>query len=100
METIPDTDGLSFVRKRSINSKRWLWVDSGEDPGAVLGLKHSHEATQSHPESSLSFAESTLKKRRVNETDNDFIYPRFIAPTSSIFEGLFFVAGYAMGDRR
>lgn len=51
-------------------------------------------------ENNISFAETTMKKRRLNESRGAFMDTRFILPSSNILERLFSIAGYSLRDRR
>ena len=66
----------------------------------TLRVHHTSTCTESDL-INLSLAERTLKRRRKNtESINNYMYVRFVLPTSNVCERLFSTAGFSQSDRR
>ena len=74
--------------------------DNEKEAVILLKLPNSNLPTDTNSETSIDFAATLLKKRKIETAGSQYMNVKFILPTSNLVERFFSSATYSFGDLR
>ena len=74
--------------------------DNEKEAVILLKLPNSNLPTDTNSETSIDFAATLLKKRKIEKAGSQYMNVKFILPTSNLVERFFSSATYSFGDLR